>query len=176
MPHIRWNERRSACENARRKLPEYVSSYFAYVREVLAGDPPPRELHQLRLATKRLRYTLELFRPCYGRGLEARIKILRKVQQRLGDVNDAVAAWDLLAKKLGRSDLRERTRNFLQDRAEKEAREFQREWKRLFEAPGREQWWTEYLSGPKKRASKSMRRPAGLARALHRKGHGAATP
>lgn len=146
MPHIRWNERRGARENARRKLPDYVSSYFAFVRDVLAKDPPPGELHQLRLATKRLRYTLELFRPYYGRGLEERLEMLRTMQQRLGDVNDAVAAWDLLAKKLGRSALRERTREFLHNRAEKDARAFRREWNRQFEAPGREQWWREYLA------------------------------
>lgn len=156
MPHIRWQERRSAPVNARRALPGYVSYYFAYVRRVLAGNPPPRELHQLRLATKRLRYTLELFRPCYGRGLEDRLALLRTVQQRLGDVNDAVAAWDLLANKLGRTAEHERMRKFLADRAEKEAREFRGEWEKLFESPGREQWWGEYLAGT--RASRAGKR------------------
>ncbi|MEI9973986.1 MAG: CHAD domain-containing protein [Ignavibacteriota bacterium] len=50
------------------------------------------ELHVIRLATKRVRYTLELFRPCYGPGLELRITSLQRLQQLLGEVNDCAAA------------------------------------------------------------------------------------
>lgn len=151
MLHIAWHESRSARDNARRELPALVSSYFTYVRQVLAKDPPARDLHKLRLATKRLRYTLELFRPVYGPGMEERLATVRKVQQRLGDVNDSVAAWDLLGKKLQRSPGRVRVRTFLHDRAEKQARQFRLEWKRLFDTPGREEWWTQYLAGRRPR-------------------------
>ena len=146
MRQTEWRERRSAGENARRELPALVSSYFSYVREELAKDPPPPRLHRLRLATKRLRYTLELFRDCYGRGLEQRLEALRTVQQRLGDVNDCVAARALLARKMRRSLERARMNKFLDARVQKEAKNFRREWNELFEAPGRERWWTGYLS------------------------------
>jgi CHAD domain-containing protein len=162
---IGWNERLSPRENARRELPCFVASYFAYVRKALAGDPQPAALHRLRLATKQLRYTLELFRGFYGPGLEERLGMLRTVQQRLGEVNDAVASWNLLSKKLGRTPGANRVHAFLDARAQSEARQFRREWKRLFETPGREAWWTEYLAGKDKR----------LADRLHQHGHGATT-
>jgi len=146
MRHIEWDERRSAAENARRELPATVSSYFSYVREELAKDPAPARLHRLRLATKRLRYTLELFQPCYGPGLEARLAVLRKVQQRLGDLNDCVAAWGLLSKTMSHSPQRARAGKFLRERAEKQAKDFREEWRHLFQAPGQEEWWTGYLA------------------------------
>src|SRR3974377_2562451 len=81
-------------------MPRLVSTYFSPVREFLAGDPTPPELHQLRLASKRLRYTLELFRPCYPAGMEVRLDALKKLQDWLGDINDAVASARLLSEHL----------------------------------------------------------------------------
>lgn len=146
MRQITWDEKRTAGENARRELPALVSLYFSRVREELANRPTPARLHRLRLATKRLRYTLELFRPCYGPGLEARLAELRKVQQRLGELNDCVAAWDLLSKGMRRSPARTRVGRFLRGRARQQAKDFRDEWQQLFEAPGREAWWTGYLA------------------------------
>jgi CHAD domain-containing protein len=100
-PHqARWDDRAGAAANARRELPRLAASYFARVRELLAEEPSPSKLHRLRLATKRLRYTLELFRPCYGPGLETRLAALRRVQQLLGEVNDSGAAGRLLSKSM----------------------------------------------------------------------------
>src|SRR6516165_10747055 len=93
---IKWNERRSIAINARLLLPRLVSEYFDEVRRFLAGDREPEQLHRMRLAAKRLRYTLELFRRCYGPALEQRIAALKKLQDSLGDVNDAVATRKLL--------------------------------------------------------------------------------
>jgi CHAD domain-containing protein len=146
MRQIVWDQRRGAAENARRELPGLVSSYFSYVRGELANDPTPAALHRLRLATKRLRYTIELFRPCYGPGLETRLEVLRKVQQRLGDLNDCVAAWNLLSKAMSHSPQRARVGKFLDRQARRQADDFRKEWRKLFEAPGREEWWTGYLA------------------------------
>ena len=97
--------------------------------------PHSRRLHRLRLATKRLRYTLELFRPCYGPGLEARLEELRKVQQRLGELNDCVAAWNLLSKGMGRSSARARVGKFLRGRARQQAKDFRDEWRNCSKRP-----------------------------------------
>ena len=87
--HIaRWDARTAAAANARRELPRLVAAYFARVRELLADNPPPAKLHAIRLETKRMRYTLELFRPCYGPGMDTRLAALRHIQQLLGEVND----------------------------------------------------------------------------------------
>src|ERR1700693_360897 len=81
----KWNERAGAAGNARSTLPKVVGAYFARVREFLRGDPSPAELHAVRLETKRLRYTLELFRPVYGPGLETRLAALRRLQTKVGE-------------------------------------------------------------------------------------------
>lgn len=56
------------------------------------SDPNAADLHPLRLATKHLRYTLELFAPFYGRGAGAKLDLLRRLQTHLGDIADCNAA------------------------------------------------------------------------------------
>ena len=140
---MKWDERKGAAANARRELPGLVSDYFSQVRESLAEDPAPRELHRLRLDSKRLRYTLELFRTCYPAGLEERLDELKKLQDWLGEINDAVASGRLLRGALKRQP---KLRKFLEDRAAAQAAEFVRYWKETFDAPGQEVWWTGFLA------------------------------
>jgi len=145
-PHIAWDERAGPASNARRKLPALASAWFAYVRKTLAADPPLAGLHPVRLATKRFRYTLELFRPCYGPGLDARLEALRQVQQSLGDLNDSVASRALLKPAMVRSSQGAGVDGFLDQRALGQAAQFRKSWSEVFDAPGREQWFTNYLS------------------------------
>jgi CHAD domain-containing protein len=137
----RWNQRETPSVNARRELPRLIAAYFAHVRDLLAQNPEPAELHRIRLATKRVRYTLELFRSVYGPGLDARLAALRGAQQLLGEVNDA----SIVGEKLGRS-VNAPVRKFLGGRAVAKAREFREYWTKTFDATGREEWWTRYLS------------------------------
>ncbi|HEY2013258.1 MAG TPA: CHAD domain-containing protein [Bryobacteraceae bacterium] len=145
MHHTHWEEPSGPAVNARRHLPALVTAYFTEVRDRLMDHPSPRKLHMLRLATKRLRYTLEVFRPCYGPGLETRMSELRHVQELLGEVNDSVAAWKLLSKSMEASPQRKQAEKFLKERSEKKAQEFREHWVEVFDAPGRERWWTGYL-------------------------------
>ena len=41
-----------------------------------------------------------------------------------------------------------KVRKFLEDRAADQAAKFIEHWKETFDAPGREAWWTEFLSKP----------------------------
>jgi CHAD domain-containing protein len=144
---VRWDERTGATANARRELPRLAASYFAQVRALLANDPSPAKLHRLRLLTKRLRFTLELFRPCYGPGLETRLAALRRIQQSLGEVNDSTAAARLISKSMSTaSPQRARLLRFLEERAAVKAQEFRKDWAEVFDAPGQEIWWTTYLA------------------------------
>jgi len=145
MHQIEWDEHAGAAVNARRKLPGLVTGYFAQVRRFLAKDPPPLKLHRLRLATKRLRYTLELFRPCYGPGLETRLAELREIQKLLGEVNDLVAGGRLLSKAMKSSPQRPRVKKFLKEQTAHTAKRFRKRWTEVFDEPGRERWWTAYL-------------------------------
>jgi CHAD domain-containing protein len=64
------------------------------LEELLACEPhvahPERaaELHQMRIAAKHLRYTLEVFEPLYKRALRKPIKILKEIQDLLGEMHD----------------------------------------------------------------------------------------
>jgi CHAD domain-containing protein len=137
--HGTWDAGAGAGANARRELPQLAADYFAQVRKTLAKDPTLPELHRVRLATKRLRYTLELFHPCYGPGLETRLAALRAVQQVLGEVNDSVAAAKLLPKSM-------RAREFVERRGEAKAEEFRKHWAEVFDAAGQERLWTGFLA------------------------------
>jgi CHAD domain-containing protein len=140
--NVKWEEDAAAELNARRELPPLVSAYFASVREFLGEKPTPAGLHRLRLASKRLRYTLELFVPCYPAGLKERLSALKKLQDLLGEINDAVASDRLLRDSLKRQP---ELRKFLRDRAAEKAVEFVHHWKAVFDAPGQQTWWTDFL-------------------------------
>jgi CHAD domain-containing protein len=47
-----------------------------------------KELHLLRIAAKKLRYTLEILRPWYGAGIDQYIRVCRDIQDLLGDVHE----------------------------------------------------------------------------------------
>jgi CHAD domain-containing protein len=142
-----WDGSSDAVANARTVLPKLVEEYFVLGREVLAGEPPPPELHELRLASKKLRYTLELFKGCYGPGLGERLDALKKLQQMLGDINDTVAAERTIAGVLvAETSESRRAVDFLRKLGAERAARFREHWGAVFDAPGRERWWTEYLA------------------------------
>jgi len=103
-------------------------------------------LHRFRLLTKRFRYTLELFRPCYGPVLYRRIEALKTLQQYLGEISDCRTTREMLA---GRDDLskpkRDRLTRQLKVLAAARVARFRRLWRKDFEQPERERWWTDYL-------------------------------
>jgi CHAD domain-containing protein len=142
-----WDKAADAVANARTVLPKLAANYFQLGRELLAGNPAPPELHQLRLASKKLRYTLELFKSCYGPGFGERINALKTVQQMLGEINDTVAAertiGGVLVAETGDS---ERAVEFLRKVGVDKAEAFRKHWAEVFDAPGRERWWTDYLA------------------------------
>ena len=143
---IHWDRQKSVSENASEKLPELARQYFEAGRG-LGTDSSFQALHRFRLFTKRFRYTLELFRPCYGPGLEVRIEALGTLQQYLGDINDC-ATTEALA--LARNDLpkaeRERLARQIKELAGRRVAKFRRHWDEDFAPALREHWWTDYLT------------------------------
>lgn len=144
-----WAPGAEAAENARTCLPKLITAYFAEGRKLLESNPAPAELHALRLATKKVRYTLELFKPCYDSGLDERISALKSVQQMLGEINDTVAAERTIEAALGaRTPEMEKVARFLRQQGKGKAGRFKRHWTQAFDAPGRQLWWTNYLARP----------------------------
>ena len=60
------------------------------------GRVPLERLHQLRIAAKGLRYTLEYFQEVLGPEAKDAIKEIKGLQDHLGDLQDAVVASNLL--------------------------------------------------------------------------------
>lgn len=144
---IRWDPSKTVAENAGEKLPGLARVFFAAGRELAAVDAPFEALHHFRLLTKRFRYALELFRPCYGPGLELRIEALQMLQTDLGEINDCATTEELLLK---RDDLRPAQRDWLAGNLRMLARAriatFREHWRDQFGQPEKERRWIDYLT------------------------------
>lgn len=75
---------------------ERLAEVRAYDEWVRGPDVPLERLHQLRIAIKRLRYTLEFFAEALGPDAAAVIDECKALQDHLGDLQDAAVASDLL--------------------------------------------------------------------------------
>jgi len=97
-----------------RRRPAGPATFGGYVRPMLAGmvdgfnslcdrdDGEWGQLHEVRIAGKRLRYSLELVRDCFGESLDATLApALANLQETLGTVNDSFNAAGLLREILG---------------------------------------------------------------------------
>ena len=74
-----------------------------------ARDPENVEsLHDMRIAAKRLRYTLELFAPTLGPGAPGFLATVATVQERLGVLHDLDVRLTLVRKALTRERAREK--------------------------------------------------------------------
>jgi len=73
-------------------LAELIPQYWDAGDKAATPEADWTDLHQFRLATKHLRYTMELFAPAYGRGAQAKLGVLKDVQSHLGKINDCHTA------------------------------------------------------------------------------------
>ncbi len=75
-------------ENARAIIAVRVDEMFGFAHAI--GDPAhDDDLHNMRIAAKRLRYTLEMFRAVLGDDGPALINVVKEVQERIGTIHDA---------------------------------------------------------------------------------------
>jgi hypothetical protein len=80
--------RATLLENARAIIAVRVAEMFSFADAI--GDPARDEdLHNMRIAAKRLRYTLEMFRVCLGSDGPALIDSVKEIQDRIGVIHDA---------------------------------------------------------------------------------------
>jgi len=66
-----------------RRLEELLA-YEQFVNQPHMTEP----LHEMRIAAKRLRYTMEVFAPVYAGQLDRPLKHIKRVQSQLGDLHD----------------------------------------------------------------------------------------
>ncbi|HEU5432540.1 MAG TPA: CHAD domain-containing protein [Thermomicrobiales bacterium] len=86
--------------NARHLLAARMAEFYALTPAVDAGGPAER-LHDLRIAAKRLRYTLELFPSVAGELGERQMERLKVIQDQLGELRDHDARIALIVDELG---------------------------------------------------------------------------
>jgi hypothetical protein len=88
-------------DNARRVLAVRIAEFYAF--EPIVSHPELSEaLHDLRISTKRLRYTLELFRPQFGKAGERQIERVKAFQELLGTLHDHDVRIELIGDELSR--------------------------------------------------------------------------
>lgn len=136
-----WKGKLPLQENLKIRAPEMVTEYFEAGRRAFTPGTSWDDMHQFRLATKRFRYTLEILRPAYGPGIEPRIESLRKLQTRLGEINDCVVTSGMLSNLPGTEELR----RVLDGRANTRSEKLRAFWWREFDTPGACDRWRQYL-------------------------------
>lgn len=80
---------------AREALPPRVRRRWRRLRRSASecgADAPPEQLHAVRIRAKHARYAAELVAPVFGRPARRFARAVRRVQQALGDAQDAVVA------------------------------------------------------------------------------------
>ena len=146
---IPWDEDASVAANVSARLAPLVADYFTRGRK-LQSKTDAEEFHNFRLQSKRLRYTLELFRGCYGPGMNERLARLRQVQQRLGEMNDCEATLQLLASREAvLPGHRQKVVRYLEAKSAESREQFLSYWRETFDAAGQEDWWVRYLTKPR---------------------------
>jgi CHAD domain-containing protein len=132
---------KTAGENARVMLAKLLEKYFKAGRKAAGGKQSPRKLHGFRLATKQFRYSLELFRPCYGPSLDRKLDALSELQRALGKLSDYESVRTVLAGDKAMAARLERA-------SKKKLKEFREQWA-AFDADGQQTRWRRYLEKTK---------------------------
>jgi len=89
----------SVIENARRILAVRIAEYYSFAPVVPHPDLS-EALHDLRISAKRLRYTLELFRPQFGKSGQRQIDRVKAIQEALGTLHDHDVRIELIGDEL----------------------------------------------------------------------------
>ena len=80
---------------------ERLASVRAFDQVITQPDAPLSRFHELRIASKGLRYSLEFFQEVLGPDSKPLIETTKVVQDHLGDLQDAVVTCDVLLGFLG---------------------------------------------------------------------------
>ena len=125
-------------DHARELLSAMASSFFGRGNEAAAHNARTHRLHGFRIAAKKFRYAMELFAPCYGPMLEARIEQVRELQTVLGDINDCATLRGILSGDSAATRLRKKQRRKME--------EFRGQWMSQFSGAAILREWVEALA------------------------------
>lgn len=116
---------------ARRILPRMAADFVERGNAASQAKTTTEKLHAFRIASKKFRYTLELFAPLYGSRLNAWLDSIKGIQTLLGDINDCVTVAQMIADYKGASEVA----GWLKKRQRRRAEQFSRHWLEEFGDP-----------------------------------------
>ncbi len=123
----------SKAENARRLLPRMIDELFQAGNRAARPGASHETMHQFRLKTKRVRYTLELFESVYGARTGRLLEWLKGLQEKLGAINDCAVT-------LGMIRSNRRVAAAVRRLAKERETEFRAYWKSGLGPRGRTKW------------------------------------
>jgi CHAD domain-containing protein len=139
-------------------LPGLVDRLFALgsrAARTVAHDRA-QQLHQLRIATKKTRYTLEFFAPLRESAIRSRVEQLKTLQNFLGEINDLEIVRAIVVKEDEKSGLEAA----LAKRRDQQIEEFASHWATELAGPANEAAWKKDLTGFSEKRNALRRRPA----------------
>ena len=145
---MHWDADISPARNAKAALPKLARRWFKAGRRAFGAEVRNKDLHAFRLETKRFRYTLELFRPLYGPGLERRLELLKEMQGSLGELHDCATAGEHLARAKAAENARKTMERHLAKCADRHRAEILHLWEDEFNPARKREQWMRYLARP----------------------------
>ncbi len=130
---------------ARALLPPLAAEFFKAGRKTALKGSAER-FHAFRLAAKRFRYTLEVFRPFYGPVYEKRLEQVREIQSLLGKRQDCAVTAALLRPLASIDPAIGTVLSHVEHRGASLENEFLEFWHHQFDAAGEVLLWQRYLS------------------------------
>ena len=83
-------------DNIQGSLPAMIEDLFRAGQEASKARSSHYTMHQFRLKTKRVRYTLELFESVYGEKTKEIMESLKGLQEKLGAINDCATTLEMI--------------------------------------------------------------------------------
>ena len=142
--------RQSARETAAALLPRLAEKLFQAGDELVGGEGGADRVHPFRIQTKRLRYVLEYFRPCYGEAMDAHIQAIKSLQQVLGELTDCYTTQAVLegVLRMGKSGRLQSLAGAMGSREAELTSQFSAFWRQTFPRGARRQFF-QYLARPR---------------------------
>ena len=119
-----------------------VEEFFSHGRDAVVSSDPTH-LHAFRIATKHLRYTIEITNPKHAK---QKLEKLKMIQELLGNMNDAVVAETYLRQLPSLSSKASKLPVKLKSKAAKHIAEFRTYWKTEFDLEGGMEEWVKWAA------------------------------
>jgi CHAD domain-containing protein len=116
-----------------RPLIRLAEKFFRSGDRAAAARSSGQDLHRFRIQSKKFRYSIELFRPVYGKAAEEWLSKIKQVQTLLGEMNDYRITRDLVRKLGAGAPLAASFKHKQQTKAA----QFRRLWNEQYSASGR---------------------------------------